>query len=78
MQSKISGYGGECVEGGETQERGENSVGVRGFRGWCGRSVPVKDSIVVLEAEERRKNRERREQGNEGRGDFVQGQTYFR
>lgn len=36
----------------------------------------MKGSIVVLEAEERRENRERREQENEGRGDFVLGQTY--
>lgn len=59
------------------KREGKNSVGVRGFGGWCGRSVPVKGSIVVLEAEKRRENRERREQENEGRGDFVQGQTYF-
>lgn len=31
MESEIYGYGGESVEGGETQERGKNSVGVRGL-----------------------------------------------
>lgn len=37
----------------------------------------MKGSIVVLEAEERRETRERREQENKGRGDLVLGLTYF-